>query len=498
MPGRLLPASMPTNNANVARPRPRPRRRAAIALTIIDSDTDDTIIARARSDGSRDVPLEANQSGSDDTNAGYPRDQAAEHDSSPDEADVVDEPAEADEVVEREAVSSDGDDDGGSLVEFVAHPLEVETTQSSSSEEESAQSTQTSTSSVGGGDALAEQQDVENDPEGLYVPPGDHGQPHEVLNEEDDEDNEADEEDNGDGADYWDPPSSPIGSQLSDVTVVPVAAHAPEAVPANIVGAADPAAAAAAAAALLGEPAHAPEAENEAAAAADIPDDLAHLFDDDDAALLGEPAHAPEAENEAAAAADIPDDLAHLFDDDDFDWDWQPELEEPEHDAYAANAGGVLGPAAAPPQAHEDGDTELEEQGFSVTSVKRAGEELNQQHAKMVKVSAKVVCEVRESADLQRHNALVVDHVQLPQWIHDDRAAGDLQPWTHGDEDHFNSGPGLLRARRLDNEVLQVMVFPNVWASATALLLHRALLPPSCGGCRDEAVTISVKVEASA
>ncbi|KAE8217800.1 hypothetical protein CF319_g8191, partial [Tilletia indica] len=318
----------------------------------------------------------------------------------------------------------------------------------------------TSTSSVGGGDALAEQHDVENDPEGLYIPPGEQGQPHEADNDEDDEDNEADEEDNGDGDDYWDPPSSPVsdapGSQLSHVTVVPIAAPEPEAVPANPIAAADPDVAAAA---LLDQPAAAPEGDDAAAA------------------LLEQPAAAPEAENEAiaaAAVADIPEDLAHLLDDDDFDWDWQPEYDEPEHNDHAVNAGGVLGPAAAPPQPHED-DDELEEHGFSVTSVKRAGDELNNTYIKTVKVSAKVVCE----------------------WIHDDRSEVTLQPWEHDDHNPLTYGPGLLRARRLDNDVLQVMVFPNIWASATGLLLRRALLPPSCDGCRDEAVTISVKVEAS-
>ncbi|CAD6948674.1 unnamed protein product, partial [Tilletia controversa] len=82
-------------------------------------------------------------------NDGFPADQAAEY--------------------EEEARSSDGDDDGADLDDFVVLPGAPISQGSSSVAEESAVFSQPTQSSLGG-DAHA----LEDDPDGDYVPPGVH------------------------------------------------------------------------------------------------------------------------------------------------------------------------------------------------------------------------------------------------------------------------------------------------------------------------------------
>ncbi|KAE8199304.1 hypothetical protein CF328_g3289, partial [Tilletia controversa] len=70
-------------------------------------------------------PASGNSTDSTGDNAGFPFDQAAEHDVDPNEEEPAGaEPDDADDISD-EAASSDGDDDGADLVAFVAPPDEV-------------------------------------------------------------------------------------------------------------------------------------------------------------------------------------------------------------------------------------------------------------------------------------------------------------------------------------------------------------------------------------
>ncbi|KAE8224295.1 hypothetical protein CF319_g2800 [Tilletia indica] len=103
-------------------------------------------------------------------NDGFPADQAAEYEAGPEddgEDDLADpEPANAD-LVGEEARSSDGEDDGADLDDFVVAPGVPASQGSSSTGESTAVFSQQSQSSLADGDNA-----LEDDPDGDYVPPG--------------------------------------------------------------------------------------------------------------------------------------------------------------------------------------------------------------------------------------------------------------------------------------------------------------------------------------
>ncbi|CAD6907355.1 unnamed protein product [Tilletia laevis] len=168
---------------------PRPRARARQARVLPDSDSETGSSSPLSSPPRPSARQALVLSDSDSDNDGYPADEAPEDNLSPEE-DVADgpEPDDADDVAV-EAQSTDGDDNGEDLLDFVVPPgAEMEDVPSTSTGEESAESTpQSSPESVvavaGGGHHL-----LEDDPEGDYYPPRDV-----AANDYDVEDHEGDD-----------------------------------------------------------------------------------------------------------------------------------------------------------------------------------------------------------------------------------------------------------------------------------------------------------------
>ncbi|KAK0558669.1 hypothetical protein OC844_004979 [Tilletia horrida] len=377
-------------------------------------------------------------------NGGYPSDQAAEYDSTPTDSiqgsAAGSEPEDGEDLV-IEPPSSDAGDNGEDLADFVnAGPP---SSQSTATSEESAEFTDTDVSSSDAGDAQAELDMAEADPEGEFVPNGeiaagddpDEDSTFGSDNDADDEGGEDGDSDEGDSDDEDD-----TLTIASDGTLTPIASQAGTQI----------------------APAPAPVSlavATSLAATSPVPTDATVVIDA--AAVLAGATIAATAVIAAPA---------------------QPTVA-----VAAAAADPVPDPFQSP--GDEAADAEFEQNGFVVTGHNMQGGPATSQD------SASITTAMKRANPLApppiKLAKVTVEARVLCKWIHDDRIRLPLlAPWKHGDPSSpTQPGRRLLEARLIrigdddTDDQVQFKSIGNMWTWAWNVRLWRTPQPPTCSGC---------------
>ncbi|KAK0524080.1 hypothetical protein OC842_005944 [Tilletia horrida] len=439
-----------------------------------------------------------------DDNLGYPEDQAAEDNSIPEDEEEEDEEEETGHACELGTQSTDGEDTGSDLEDFIAHDLEPASSQESDGTDEGTAQFTDSQQSSNGGDAQFEQYLAEVNPNGAFGEDGEDdgdddsndGSQHSSQDDEEDADDDGDESTVGDQHSSQDEEDadddgdeSTVGDQHSsqdeedaddDGDGEQQQAHHEH-------GGEDG-----------GEPEDAAGADEQAhhehggedggepedAAGADEQAHHEHGGEDggepeDEQAPYehggedGEPGVAPGAGNSQSAHEDV------------------DEIGVDEHEAV----GNQAGPSAA---AADSQDTD--DEGFEITAVtvvipapkKRSASAQQQDKAKRVKTEQAAPKTPAVPLVKVQVNARV-----LCEWIHDDTVTTTLGPWYHGDPaEPKQEGLRRLHARRVmveGAELIQFKFWNNTWTWAHSVKLRREPLAPICYGCRYEEVSVVVE-----
>ncbi|KAK0521874.1 hypothetical protein OC842_006642 [Tilletia horrida] len=368
---------------------------------------------------------------------------------------------------EPEPPSSDGPDNGADLADFIVQGIESDSEDDAgtSEDEGEAQFTQESHSTYGGGDANAEQQLAESDPDGEFVPAGeapvvtgatinDVGEDHAVDAEHpgSDEDEEgagliesaAEPAEHGAEPDVVDEHAGDAQVAALDEAADLVADHETEGADQHMAGSLD-----------HGAPEDVPE---HAVLDGHVGDDLGEH------AVLDE--HVGEVLHNDALDVHAGDFVEHA-----------PGLDVNAHAVLAEHADSAVEEhAGSVEEQEEDGDDDSDFEIVHVnTAPKRAaseGADVNQpapkkKHTEMetmrVKIKAAVVC----------------------KWIHDDRELEPLGPWEHNDENYqlVAGRPNIYHARRLTNGMIQIQLFGGTWVPSYDVNLRRDVRAPTCDIC---------------
>ncbi|KAK0558246.1 hypothetical protein OC844_005308 [Tilletia horrida] len=440
----------------------------------------------------------ADDEAADDDNGGYPSDQAEEYNSTPEDNNSTsassDEASQADGCSDA-SQSSDGSDDGADMADFVVEGQVPDSSQSIPSSEASAQFTNSSQDIADNdGDAALEQQMAEDDPDGAYVPEGEEDNEVFIVDDGDDdgdeeeaaEADEGDQDEDGDDGDEEEAAEADEGDQDED-----------------------------------GDDG---DDEEEAAEADEGDQDDGDDGDDEEEAAEaggGDQVHVGGEGNqvEFQVAADVNSHEQDPSESDEVEVGQEvlAEVNPAEADEGDGDGGeegaGIDAPVEGDPNAAAQA-AQFEDEGFTIIGVKRQAPTADQHDGakrakqeplppavKMVKVQVqgRIVCEVSPGLGLRCYEVRPTIFYALPgkQWIHDDTGTAPLSEWCHTGQ-AGPSKPGLrhLPARLVDvgGALLpQFKFFNATWTWAHNVKLRRACVPPTCPGCRNEAVVVVVE-----